>query len=743
MPRIDKAALGKILIALLLMPFGTAQLKSANDKVRSFGVDAHLLKISSELRGLIGRKARRQSLLRELPLALPGSDGKIEVEIWLRDSEMEGISPLAQLGLEVMAFYPQYSRVLARLDAALLGDLAALQNVVSIRHNQRPFSMGMTELFRCPSATSQADDLIGTREVRYKFGFQGDDVKIAIISDSFRTRLRGDIRQESDENGCKGIFFENSVPQTAEELPESIRLLDNGPGGGTDEGRALAELIHDLAPKADILFHTGVRDMADFAEGIRELAECGADIIIDDLLYPREPMFQAGLIQQAASQVADPDLDGPVLYLSSAGNQGDGGIHQTYKDSASDNDEAIPTTGIDFHEFPSGKPFAEINIAPGCGMQFVLQWDEPFPEKFGDPGATTDLDLYICTSTDLEDCIFGSNNGQGCSLRDSLQSSPPIEISNSIINQSGIHQAVFLAVDHYCGDPEVQFRLVTFPITGPQCPIERIRDPLVPEFEHSAFTGPQIYGHAAAREVIAVAAIDYREIKESGNFQRPLGMLNAQPYSALGGAIPVSTELCDETASQHCSPNIKPDLTAPDATNTTFFNRLKNPDRDECPNFFGTSAAVAHAAGAAVLVMEANPDLEPGQIAEILQQTATRMFDSRRSGAGLIDAFAAVYRARQLPSAPLPQAVAFSAKSGSILHWLEVNTALSYRVEVRESAIRQRVFSAQTSQSRLAVPASFVGKGFQWRVSAVNRHGQGGWSAWSGFGTPNRRLPRQ
>jgi hypothetical protein len=83
----------------------------------------------------------------------------------------------------------------------------------------------------------------------------------------------------------------------------------------------------------------------------------------------------------------------------------------------------------------------------------------------------------------------------------------------------------------------------------------------------------------------------------------------------------------------------KPDITAPDGGNNTFFG--SDADGDAWPNFFGTSAAAPHAAGVAALLLECDPGLTPTQIRSALTGNAIDMqtlgfdFDS---GYGLLDA---------------------------------------------------------------------------------------------------------
>lgn len=61
----------------------------------------------------------------------------------------------------------------------------------------------------------------------------------------------------------------------------------------------------------------------------------------------------------------------------------------------------------------------------------------------------------------------------------------------------------------------------------------------------------------------------------------------------------------------------------------------------------GTSMATPHVAGIVALMLEANPQLAPAEIKQILQQTATNMpsLESWEAGAGYVNAYAAVDRA--------------------------------------------------------------------------------------------------
>ena len=58
-----------------------------------------------------------------------------------------------------------------------------------------------------------------------------------------------------------------------------------GQAGSGDEGTAMLEIIHDLAPGAQLYFATGTTSLAMFAQNILDLRAAGCDIIVDDVQY--------------------------------------------------------------------------------------------------------------------------------------------------------------------------------------------------------------------------------------------------------------------------------------------------------------------------------------------------------------------------------------------------------------------------------------------------------------------------
>ena len=130
----------------------------------------------------------------------------------------------------------------------------------------------------------------------------GTGIKVGVLSDSFNN-LGGAAADEAD----------GALPPGAD-----IQVLKDLSGGGSDEGRAMMQIIHDIAPGASLAFYTAFDSEQDFANGILALAAAGSKVIVDDVSYFDEPFFQNGVIAQAIQTV---EAEG-VTYVTAAGNDG-------------------------------------------------------------------------------------------------------------------------------------------------------------------------------------------------------------------------------------------------------------------------------------------------------------------------------------------------------------------------------------------------------------------------------------
>ena len=575
--------------------------------------------------------------------AAPGfrmSNGLPELDIRLSALTPELVEQIRDSGLRILDADYRSARILGTC-ADCLAALAEISQVTAVHPNYGARTM-------TGNVTSQADVSIRAAEARATYGLSGAGVSIGLISDTFSDRTSGDF----SGSGCDRMFT-STVATAAAEIP-TVHLLaepSDFTGGdsfrGIDEGRAMAELVYDLAPGADLYFHTAFTTPSIFARGIDALADCGVNIIADDVIYFAEPMFQDGIVAQAAGRAAERD----ILFFSAIGNLGTWGVDEHYRDFSDIDDTASPPSGVDFHVFGNGSRFARIDLPPGCGLRMVLQWNEPFSGTLGS-GAKSDLDLYACPSDNLLapcDRGNGGRDSQGCSRAGGGPGGDPLEIMD--IPSGTRRRTVFIAVDHVCGDEDLRFRIVNFSLG---C--------IFPggfEFDEEVFDQSQTYGHPAGPGVVSTAAVFYQEIDSDGATHAPDGVVNVEPFSSRGGDIPYYFD--DHGKRLPAAPLLRttPHLAGPDGANTSFFGG-NDIDNDGFRNFFGTSAAAPHAAAVAALILEADPDLSAQQTLSILQSTSIDIgvpgFDTL-SGSGLIDAVDAIEEAfARRTASPTPTA---------------------------------------------------------------------------------------
>jgi hypothetical protein len=452
--------------------------------------------------------------------------------------------------------------------------------------------------------TSQADRAMRADVARATFGVDGTGVTVGAMSDSFNCL-----------GGAAADVASGDLPPVTviREVPNCLVAGDND-----DEGRAMLQLIHDVAPGAHLAFSTTRPGQAGFATNILALQAAGAGVIVDDVIVLGEPMFQDGIIAQAVDTVKARG----VAYFSSAGNQNRQSYESGFRAGAVLADGAFPSApgaprffggrAHDFDPGPAVDVFQRVAVAPNTNLTFVFQWDSPFASVCpGCPGSPNDLDIYLFND-------------------------PPTAVlrGNATRNIGGDAEAVFSIFNP--GPGIALFNLMITNAAGPDPQlIKYIRfGTSATEFDTESST---LFGHANAAGAVAVGAAFYDATPEFG-VDPPI----LESFSSAGG-IPI---LFDTAGNRLASPQIrpKPEIVAPDGTNTTFFGGF-DVEGDGFPNFFGTSAAAPHAAAVAALMLQAAPTTAPETIYEILKATAIDMGPSGfdfDSGFGLIQADRAV-----------------------------------------------------------------------------------------------------
>ncbi|MDJ0576930.1 MAG: S8 family serine peptidase [Xenococcaceae cyanobacterium MO_234.B1] len=535
-----------------------------------------------------------------VPALPPIYDGYVLIDAAAEKSGQQLYADLSKMGLQQGSVYGRVVSGMFPVDR-----LSAMEELESLR-----FAWMSLYQNNIGATTSQGVVAMGADLAQANFGVDGTGTKVGILSDSYDI-LGGEAEgiASGDLSGI-GNPFGHTTP---------VQVLEEGPAGSIDEGRGIAEIITDIAPKTDLAFATAFGGQAGFANNILRLAENGATTIVDDVIYFAEPMFQDGIIAQAVDQV----VNNGVAYFSSAGNTN----RDSYQGEFINSETFVPGIGLlhDFDPEAGVDFFQEIELRPGI-TTLIYQWDEPFFSVSGGPGASSDLDLYLFDE-DLNFLFASDFSNIGMD---------PIE-GFRVNNIGDTPVTVNLAIALSEGEAPSLQKYVLF--GRGRSAASRILD-----FPTNSST---IYGHSNAQGAIAVGAAFYQDTLAFGQ-NPPL----LESFSSAGGT-PI---LFDLEGNRLGSPQtrLNPTVVAPDGVNTTFFPPSGiDVEGDGFPNFFGTSAAAPHAAAVAALMQDANPYITPAEIREILARTAIDMgsegydFDT---GYGFINAERAVKAAiRKVP----------------------------------------------------------------------------------------------
>ena len=512
------------------------------------------------------------------------------------DVTTEVLARIESLGGTVINSVVKYRAIRARLPLAAVEPLAALDAVQFIRAADQAATPSLTRGF--PSDlraealvvvgsqavnTSEGDVAHGANTARQTHGVDGAGIGIGVISSGVRTL---------------------STRQASGDLPDRVTVLPGQAGSG-DEGTAMLEIVHDLAPGAELYFATGKGGQAQFAANVESLCEAGADIVIDDIFYFTEATLQDGVVAQGVNAA----VAGGCAYITAAGNSGnlnDGTSGVWEGDYAAGSPMTVDGEAVGVrHDF--GASAVENQITKDSLSSFVLQWADPLG------ASANDYDLFL---VDADDNVLASSTDTQDGTQD------PIE---SISSQARDHADAFLVVVKVdAADADRYLRLSA--IGG--------------QLEEA--TAGNVFGHFAAASAITVGAVDARTAAGAGGIFN--GTESVRTYSSDGPRRiffqPDGTAITAGNFSSTGGREVaKPDGVTADgvSTSTPGFSP-----------FSGTSAAAPHGAAIAALMLEAagGPNnvtqsaLRTAMTGSALDIEATGV--DRDSGAGIVMAPAAV-----------------------------------------------------------------------------------------------------
>jgi Subtilase family len=455
---------------------------------------------------------------------------------------------------------------------------------------------------------TEGDKLIKADTARQAFTIDGSGAKIGIISSSFNAG------KQLDNDIANGELPGKNHPV------QILKDLEPGSNGADDEGRALAQVVHDIAPGAKILFHTAAGtaagkfnlvDEKSYSEAVNSLVNAGANIIVDDAILLTS-IFQDG----GAAQAAKSAVDKGVVFISAAGNNGKISYQSKYQSDGTTFDFGGKTfEALDFDASKNVDVFQDITTTKDkTNLLPLLTWSEPNGEVHNE------LEMFLLSSPNL-----------------------PTSKADNVLAISGIPSPTAIdyplkGLGYQAAKDQKMYLVIGRELNGSEAPnqVKWISNAngsdRTAKYEYinsnDSETGSStIFGVSNLNEVITVGATDQNQ-----DFRSGLAMI--RDYSS-NGSSPI---LFDREGDTLFDPQLrtKPDIIAPDGISTSVAG---------FEIFQGTSAAAPHIAGIVALMEQAaggSDVLAPQQIKEILQNTSLGFQQGMNSHTGLAQADLAV-----------------------------------------------------------------------------------------------------
>lgn len=497
----------------------------------------------------------------EAARAVVPADSQGRVHVLIETSDVASLaSELRRADVKLLFADSSYGGVEAWVPIPLVASLADFPGVRFISPATKP---------ETDVVVSKADTILHADTARTDAKVDGTGVNVGVISDG------------ATSVGTSQAAGELSMTDTHVVRPHS-----------GDEGTAMMEIVHDLAPGSPLYFASGwtVDNQTSSAGAIigafRSLEASGCTVITDDLSYYDVPMFEDGPIAKETDFLVSQG----ITLTTSAGNIGDSHYLGPYTDGGDYAGTSVTVHHAD--SFENGLNYYQFNVHAGTTSSpttafYKLLWDDPWNTP------TDDYNLYVFDNTG--NLIDSSVNVQAPGT------SHPIEFVG-VQNKGGAFAAE-LVVELASGTPG-RFHLYGSGAT---------------ESTTQVAPGRCIIGHKAAVGEMATAAIEAED---------PTSTWNTVEYFSNQGPSEI----------KYPAPVVrpKPDITGIDGVHTSVAGFT---------TFHGTSAAAPTIAGVIALLKQASPELTPAQVRTALATTAVDVaaagFDPF-AGPGRADADAAI-----------------------------------------------------------------------------------------------------
>ncbi|HUI41466.1 MAG TPA: S8 family serine peptidase [Terriglobia bacterium] len=592
--------------------------------------------------------------------------GEVQVYVLVTAADSAALTEITGAGAALEIVDAAQRIVQARVPVARLEAVGALPVV-------RFVTLPNYGVRRAGAVESEGDSIVEAADVRTTYRVDGTGVRVGVISDGLKGIFAsctapgtgcsvsgaangpiatGDLPSSSGTRNGSGTLVSVSGGITAKSFAanqdlEGLPTPPCGFPGAGAEGTALLEIIHDLAPGAQLFFANFDTTLA-FQQAANYIA-AHTDVGADDIGFFGLPYDGTSSVSANTAAALNNNSNPVRAWLTAVGNNARGHYQGNYVDSHTDGAAMVGHSG-DLHQFQANSGTTDllnlgpsvtdkIDLPPNAQAVIVLTWNDPFG------GSNNDYDLYVVSESTGQVVASSTNPQSG--------SQDPVEIifyTNPATSQEGLFDIV---IQNSANKAAVRnLNLFLFTPECAQAPIAPI-DPPNREIHNYNTAAGSVSAESDAggspASVVAVGAI-CSGVPKCPSYPDDPKHTQIEFFSSLGPTF---------------DGRFKPNISAIDGVSITGAGQFENP-------FFGTSAATPHAAGVDALLLQLAPCLRSGASGALAPATARldlynlllnnadpigSPVPNNTYGYGRVDALAAAQLEVPTLSAPSPQTV--------------------------------------------------------------------------------------
>ncbi|MGH9684407.1 MAG: S8 family serine peptidase [Candidatus Acidiferrales bacterium] len=642
-------------------------------------------------------------------------NGEVQVYIELSAADSQNLDELRSYGVTVQIVgepKPDKSK------GEVLTNVPTVQGLLPVTMINQVSALSFVRYVRLPdygftntgSVESQGDAILQAEAARSQFGVDGTGIRVGVISGGIGGIFAagcttcgpttqtpspitlGDLPNATGTRNSSGILTSVTGGIIAQSFPSSSPDLEDhtqpdGPAGVNAEGTAMLEIVHDLAPGAQLYFANAADGTSLSFELAVNFLAANTDVVVDDISFQIPPFDGTDPVSTNTATALNTDSNPIRGYFTAVDNFAQDHYEGQYIDSGTDGTSITGQAG-DLHAFQAASGVTVDNenfgpsvadpttVLPSGTIRVFLTWNDPAN------ASSNDYDVFLVP---LSCSGFSSTNRlplppcsiSGAPLASSTNpqtgTQPPTEELSYTNPSAASSIAVAIVIQNV--NKAAASRTFDMFIAG------SLGDGANPDHNFNTVSGSvPAEGDASGSpvSVVSVGAIDQTQCSGPGNC-----VGSVEPYSSQG-----PTEATPQAAAR-----MKPDVTATDDVTVTGAGGfgMNGPNGSNTGNcaigetpcyFAGSSAAAPHAAAIAALTLQAAPCLlssssvnKPAtaraSLSNFLTGTAMPLpgipeaVPNNIEGFGLLNALAAITATLPMPNAGSSQTLNGTSASGA------------------------------------------------------------------------------